>query len=127
MSFDNARIIGYCPVCHSTVRLAYRDKFQKVGYCTGCGLEYGNTLTERWGTRKKVITDVELRRLVNEAYGVLSKQEQRLRVQVFIQTLNLASVRMTGYEIPDIPVRTLNRWGYDVVAGYIVKRETSEE
>jgi hypothetical protein len=34
---------------------------------------------------------------------------------------------MTGYGIPDIPVRTLNRWGYDVVAGYITKRETSDE
>jgi hypothetical protein len=127
MSFNNARIIGYCPVCHSIVRLSFRDKFQTVGYCTGCGLEYGNTLSERWGTRRKVITEVELRRLVNEAYGELSKIEKRLKIQTFVQTLNLASTRMTGYGIPDIPVRTLNRWGYDVVAGYIVKRETSEE
>lgn len=123
----NKRIIGYCPLCQRTVLLEYRDKYQKVGFCSGCGLEYGNTLEHRWGVRKKVITMVELRRLVNEAYGTLSKEEKRLKVQTFIQTLDLASVRMTGYGIPDVPVRLLNRWGYDVVAGYIVKRETSEE
>lgn len=121
------RIIGYCPICQRTVLLAYRDKYQKVGYCTGCGLEYGNTLEERWGIPKKVITEVELRRLVNEAYGVLSKQEKTIKIQTFVQTLNLASTRMTGYGIPDVPVRTLNRWGYDVVAGYITRRETAEE
>jgi hypothetical protein len=124
---SNERIMGYCPFCHSVVRQAYRDKLQKVGYCTGCGLEYGNTLDQCWGVHKKVITNVELRRLVNEAYGQLSKESDRLDAQVFIQCLNLASLRMTGYGIPDIPVRTLNTWGYDVVAGYITRRKTSEE
>jgi hypothetical protein len=108
------------------IRLAYRDKYHTVGYCTGCGLEYGNPGQQRYGIPQKVITMVEVRRLLNEAYGTLVIHEPRLKMNVLMKCLDMAAIRMTGYGIPSIPTYRLKQWRYEIVAGYITRMDTGE-
>ena len=118
----NTRILGTCPVCQHVIRMAYGDKVHKVAYCTGCGLEYGNLVGRvRYGLPKKVITDLEVQRMLNEAYAALIKHEPRLQVQILVQCMNVVSVRMTGYGCPDIPLWKFKKWGYSITAGYITR------
>jgi hypothetical protein len=122
----NNRILGTCPICQHVIRLAFGDKVHKVGYCSGCGLEYGNPGQARYGIPKKVITDVEVQRMINEAYGQLIQHHPRLKVQIIINAIDKVSIRMTGYGCPSVPVWKLRKWGYDVVAGYIIRMEREE-
>jgi hypothetical protein len=123
---SNNVILGCCPVCHCVIKRAYKDKVHNVGYCTGCGLEWGNPEQRRYGLPQKVITRVEMRRMLNEAYGQLSPHEPHLEVRTLMRCMQLVAVRMTGYSIPDLTVRQLREWGYDVTAGYITKRVEGE-
>jgi len=123
----NNRILGSCPICQHVIRQAYGDKVHKVGYCTGCGLEYGNLVNRvRYGTPKKVITDVEIQRMINEAYGVLIQHHPRLSATILLKCIDVVSIRMTGYGCPDIPVWKFKRWGYEITAGYITRLDKGE-
>ena len=117
-------IIGCCPVCHGVIRVSYHDKVHKVGYCEGCGLEYGNpTMWKRYGAPRKTIKMWEVRMLLDDAYNQLSITEPYLEMQRVMNMLDLASKRTTGYGCPDITRRMLKSWGYDVVNGILVKQE----
>lgn len=124
---QTTKIMGTCPVCHHVIVLDYRDKIHHVGHCTGCGLEYGNPMgLPAHSAPKKVLTDIEVHRMLNEAYGQLVEHEPRLKASTVVTCMNKVAVRMTGHSVPDIPIWKLSRWGYDVVAGYITRRESGE-
>lgn len=116
-------IIGCCPVCHGIIRKCYNDKFHTVGYCEGCGLEYGNpTMWKRYGTPKKVVSNADVKALLDDAYNQLVVKEPYLRVQTVVNCLDVAMKQTTGYGCPDIPLWKFRSWGYDVVAGNLVRR-----
>jgi len=124
----NNRILGTCPVCQHVIREAYGDKVHKVAYCTGCGLEYGALPNRvRYRIPHKVITDLEVQRMINEAYGALIQCHPKLEVVVLVKCVDIVSRRMTGYGCPDIPVWKFKNWGYDIVAGYIIRRDGGEQ
>ena len=115
-------ILGCCPVCHGLIRRSYGDKYHTVGYCEGCGLEYGNpSIWRRYGTPKKVVNNRYIKMLLDDAYNQLVVTEPYLDVQTMVNCLDIVAKRTTGYGCPDIPLWKLKSWGYVVVAGNLVR------